>query len=93
MVAEYTLPRLPTTFPYSHSTFPLWIKDTPSRFTTGRLQNTSEPVEKVGHMLRYELNLNLELDSTKFDIIYLAIPQVVDAATAIFEKCYKGEDL
>ena len=92
VVAEYTHPHLPTTPPYSHPTFPSYVKDTSSRFTTGGLQNTSEPVKQVGRVLRYKLNSNFELDHTEFDVTYLAVPQVVDAATAVFEKYCKGEN-
>lgn len=73
VVAEYTSPRLPTIPPYSYPTFPSYIKDTPSHFNSGKLQNTSEPVKKVGRVLKFELNSNLELDYIEFDIIYLAI--------------------
>lgn len=44
-------------------------------------------------MFRCKLNLNLKFDYIKFDIIYLAIPQVLNAATMIFKKCCKGKDL
>ena len=56
------------------------------------MQNTSEPIEKVRAVLRCELDSNLELDHPEFDVTYLAVPQVVDAATAVFEKCREGED-
>lgn len=46
----------------------------------------------MGGVLRCELNSNLEFDHPEFDVTYLAVPQVVDAATAVFEKCREGED-
>ena len=46
----------------------------------------------MGRVLRYELNSNLELDHTEFNVTYLAVPQVVDAATTVLEKCCEGED-
>ena len=85
-------PPPPTTPPCSHPSFLSYIKDTPNCFNSGGLQNTSEPVEKVRDVLRCELNSNLELDHPEFDVTYLAVPQVVDAATAVFEKCREGED-
>ena len=92
VVAEYIPFCLPTTPPYFHPTFSLCVKNTPSRFTIGELQNTSEPVKQIERVLKYKLNLNLELNHTEFDIIYLTVLQVVDAATMVFEKYYKGED-
>lgn len=92
MIAEYTLLCPPTTPPYSYLTFFSYVKDTPSYFNFGKLYNISEPVKKIGHMLKYELNSNLELNHTKFDIIYCAVLQIIDAATAVFEKCYKKKD-
>lgn len=93
VVTESTPPPRPlTTPPRSHPSFPSYAKDTPNHLNSGRLQNTSEPVEKVRDVLRCELNSNLELDHPEFDLIYLAVPQVVDAATAVFEKCREGED-
>lgn len=92
VVTESTPPRPPTTPPCSHPSLPSYVKDTPNCFNSGGLQNTSEPVEKVRDVLRCELNSNLELDHPEFDVTYLAVPQVVDAATAVFEKCREGED-
>ncbi|KAI9783317.1 MAG: hypothetical protein M1816_001415 [Peltula sp. TS41687] len=41
----------------------------------------------------FELNSNLELDHPDFIATFLAvIPQVEDAATAVFNKDCKGED-
>lgn len=85
-------PRPPTTSSWSHPSFPSYVKDTPNRFNSGGLQNTSEPVEKVRDVLKCELNSNIELDHPEFDVTYLAVPQVVDAATAVFEKCREGEE-
>lgn len=44
-------------------------------------------------MLKCELNSNLKLNHIEFNVIYFAVLQVVDVATKIFEKCYKGKDL
>lgn len=44
-------------------------------------------------VFRLELNLNLELNYTEFNVIYLAVLQVMDIATAVFEKYYKGKNL
>lgn len=43
-------------------------------------------------VLRFELNSNLELDHPEFDATYLVVPQVEDAATAVFRNCREGED-
>lgn len=91
-VTESMPPGPPVTPPCSHPSFPSHIKDTPNRFNSGGLQNTSEPVEQVKDVLRCKLNSNLELDHPEFDVTYLAVPQVVDAVTAVFKKCCEGED-
>ena len=45
------------------------------------------------NVLRWELKSNLELDHPDFIATYLAeIPQVDDAATAVFKKCCDGKD-
>lgn len=46
----------------------------------------------MGHVLRYKLNSNLELDHIEFNVTYLAFSQVVDVATVVFEKCCKEEN-
>lgn len=43
-------------------------------------------------VLRYELNSNFELNYAKFNIIYLAIPEVVNAVTKVFEKYCENKD-
>ena len=48
--------------------------------------------KKVRSVLRCELNSNLGLVHPEIEVTYLAVPQVVDAATAVFEKCREGED-
>ena len=44
------------------------------------------------YVLKYKLNSNLEFDYTEFDVIYLAVLQVVYVATAVFKKYCKGKD-
>lgn len=70
------------------------FQSTPNAYNSdGLLHNTSEPVEKVRGVLKWELKSNLELDHPEFDATYLAgIPQVEDAATAVFNKCREGEN-
>lgn len=83
---------LPTTPLYSHPTFFLYVKDIPNCFNYGGQQNTSESVKKLRRMLKYKLNSNLELDHTEFNITYLTVSHVVNAATAVFEKCCKEKN-
>ena len=83
----------PTTPPPSGPNFASAFKNTSNCFSSGSFQNTSEPVEMMRNVLRWELQSNLELDHPDFIATYLAeIPQVDDAATAVFKKCCDGKD-
>ena len=82
-----------TTPPPSGPNFASAFKNTSNSFNSGGFQNISEPVEMVRNVLRWELKSNLELDHPDFIATYLAeIPQVDDAATAVFKKCCDGKD-
>ena len=93
LIAQTKPTRLPTTPPNSGPGFASAFRNTPNTFNSGGFQNTSEPVERVRDVLKWELNSNLELDHPDFIATYLGeIPQVEDAATAVFDKCCEGED-
>ena len=83
----------PITPPPPTQSFTSSVKDTPFSFNSGCFQNISETVEMMRNTLKWELNSSLELDHPQFHDTYLAgIPQVEDAAIAVFNKCQEGKD-